>query len=116
MTECSRCGDCCENIGLNKTKKELREGFDSKSGPFILKHWHRSGSGGRHTLWTCDLFDKETRLCTAHDDRPAICGNFPYYGSETITARLPKRCSYWADLPAEQRPSDWQPVELRRAS
>ena len=114
MTECSKCGDCCENIWLNHTKTELRKmkGAEAK---FILKHWHRSSGGGRNTLWTCDRLDQETRMCTAYDDRPAVCNGFPWYGEEPSADRLKRssRCSFWADLPAEDRPPDWVPVEIR---
>ena len=71
MTECNRCGDCCENLQLNFTKAELRafvrETADHASTPvrrdhlanarFILAHWHRAGGGGSATRYACDAFD-----------------------------------------------------------
>jgi Fe-S-cluster containining protein len=29
-------------------------------------------------LFTCALWDKETRLCTKYEDRPRMCVDFPY--------------------------------------
>ncbi len=76
---------------------------------FIVDHWHSNGqpdSDRRHRLYSCDRFDPQTRLCTAHEDRPPICRGFPYYGRETITVDLPEQCSYR---------DDWQPVTFKAA-
>ena len=116
MTECNRCGDCCENMELNFTKGELRD-FVARRGDggattpiaqahlanayFILRHWHRSGGGGTKTRYACDRFDAATRLCTAHEDRPPICQGFPWYGAPPpvgTVVRLPRRCSFNADV------------------
>lgn len=125
MTECSRCGGCCENTWLSVTKRELvgwltdpeRTPTGVANANLVLNHWHRVGGGGRRTRWTCDLLDPETRLCTAHDVRPQICTDFPYYQNATLdpaTIHLPLECSYWADVPEELRPTEWVPVTLRR--
>jgi len=113
MTECNRCGDCCENMPLNVTKKQLRRYLATEAtrpgGPrnvdheanarFILTHWHRSGGGGTATRYSCDAFDPLTRLCTAHEERPPICQGYPWYGRTptSVTVRLSARCSYNAD-------------------
>ena len=93
---------------------------------FILKHWHgirRTPKGWKtHRsawLFECDAFDKETRQCTAHKDRPPICSDYPWYGGSPEANRLtgePEKlasCSYWFDVPKADRP-DWAtPVRLR---
>ncbi len=114
MTDCNRCGDCCENLTLNFTKAELaafvRETGDTALTPvrrdhlanarFILAHWHRSSGGGSATRYACDAFDPSTRLCTAHQDRPPICAGYPWYGAlpGVRTATLPPPCSFNADV------------------
>jgi Fe-S-cluster containining protein len=142
VTECSRCGDCCEDIWFANNKRRLREiiaegdprddavweswldvwetegtsrenqdpkrpGFVDvyESAAFIVKHWHGGvrAKGGATNHWTCDAFDPETRLCTAHDERPHTCRGFPWYGKdptfEVAKRALPTRCSFWADVP-----------------
>jgi Fe-S-cluster containining protein len=144
MTECSRCGDCCTAIKVDlpalieKTapyaaadprdealwQAWVLDGADPAEresyvhayldASFVAEHWHEKGDGRAF----CDVFDAETRLCTAHDDRPPVCSGFPYYGKDPTAERLAGssaslRCSYWADVPAEQRPPAWQPVQMR---
>jgi len=51
----------------------------------------------------CDLFDRVSRLCGAHEDRPAVCAGYPWYGREPLgcgsaVAALPPQCSYTADV------------------
>ena len=117
MTECSRCGDCCENLQLNFTKRELRayvtDVGDDAATPvtrahlanarFILAHWHRAAGGGTATRYACDAFDPSTRLCTAHADRPPICQGYPWYGAPpgSRAVKLPAPCSFNADLGIE---------------
>lgn len=124
MAECSKCGDCCEAIPFQLTKKEMRE-MDVSPGhvneeniSFILKHWRRISRKkfvqkhpeAIHTtskvFYTCTKWDPETRLCTARDERPPVCSDYPWYGGDPeITQRmLPARCSFWADVPEESRP------------
>lgn len=125
MTECSRCGDCCENIPLSSTKAHLRVLLaDPETSPesaatarFVLEHWHRSGGGGEKTRWSCDRFDPATRLCMAHDDRPPVCSGYPWYDglhnpATVPLVHMPVRCSFWADVPPERRPPSWVPVEI----
>ena len=125
MTECARCGDCCENIPLNVTKKwawqytaalpwpgwdpDLAQRFYDNA-TFIRTHWHKVGGGGTGTRFSCDQFDAKTRLCLAHAARPPLCRDYPWY-SEPPKANLGSpRCSFWADVPEEERPAEWVPV------
>ncbi len=114
LTDCNRCGDCCENLRLNVTKRALRaflverdrwrdtpEAIEHEANArFILEHWRRAGGGGRATVYACDAFDRATRLCTAHQDRPPICAGYPWYGEApgVRTPRLSPHCSFNADV------------------
>jgi Fe-S-cluster containining protein len=129
-TECNRCGDCCTDIYLSSTKVALRQIIrdnpdqPSLSARFVLAHWHRSGTAvgdpKGHVRWSCDRFDPDTRLCTAHDDRPPVCSGYPWYGRDpaevakevSVVSRLPPRCAFFADVPADQRPDGWVPLTL----
>lgn len=82
---------------------------------FTLEHFHPI-SGTEGWLW-CDQFDRTSRLCLAHDHRPSICRDFPWYGREPRGTRtewngehviglISRRCSFWADVPASERPAD----------
>lgn len=70
----------------------------------------------RQNHYTCPHFDAEARTCTDYANRPPVCRDFPWYG-QPPGSRMPgavsKRCTYWADVPAEQRPADWAPVTFR---
>lgn len=122
MTECAQCGDCCENMTLTLTKVQARAIVADPlrctadrvvDAQFFLDHWHRVGGARTGTTWSCDRFDTETRTCTAHDDRPPVCRGYPWYEKEPDSGRhLSKRCSFWADIHAAQRPPGVQPVTI----
>lgn len=86
------------------------DGDNRKNAEFIVAHWHPNDDG---ETYSCDRFDPATRLCTAHDGRPAVCSGFPWYGrdpdDEHIKA-LPAHCSYLADVPPDQRPEGSRPL------
>lgn len=145
LTDCNRCGDCCEDIYLNTSKARSRRevrfgdpredavweawvaGWATKGeqhapreafvrsyldAVFIDQHWHggRPAGHGVTDHWSCDRFDPATRLCLAHDDRPPICRDFPWYGREPSAdegAKLSKRCAFRADvgMPVEFSPT-----------
>lgn len=125
MTECSRCGDCCENIflGVNAQGFSIEQRIDAVleaseeelpadsprriDAQFIRAHWTQTGerldSEGklRGGIYACDMFDSEARLCTAYEDRPPICVGFPWYGEDPDLERvkkLPSRCSFRVDV------------------
>jgi Fe-S-cluster containining protein len=47
----------------------------------------------------CKKFDKTTRKCTAHNDRPQLCRNYPWYGKEPKRGdtTMGGRCSFLVD-------------------
>jgi Fe-S-cluster containining protein len=149
MTECSRCGDCCDPVTLSAEMQakihaqavaDLRDpdtnpewwlATHDMSGPtawddarsiwtshreavWLEVHWTVVATTSHGSHLRCDQFDIDTRLCTAHDDRPAICRGFPWYGRAPSSepGPLPLRCSFTADLPEAQRPEGWVSVEI----
>jgi hypothetical protein len=63
--------------------------------------------------WMCDVFDPEHGQCTAHDQRPPLCREYPWYGKEPSADQLGlmySQCSYLADLPRDQRPEGARPL------
>lgn len=123
-TACNACGACCDPVVANfDLDEEPRTGTDLDAGEswdFAVEHWTKLGSEGAEVYYRCDAFDPETRLCTAHDDRPPICSGYPWYGRtrEVLTVldvvriwRFPS-CEFYADLPPEVRPEGWEPVLL----
>jgi Fe-S-cluster containining protein len=162
VTECNKCGDCCERItvgweperllnfvGVSDPRDdaawerwkavdpehytdEARDGYVRTwlNANFLFEHWHIVARSEAKTTFSCDAFDAEARLCTAHDGRPPICSGFPWYGKTTeelgpvaSAARLKHfgdadglrglpRCEFWADLEPELRPEGWEPVLL----
>jgi Fe-S-cluster containining protein len=81
---------------------------------FAEQHWTEIGPGADGgTLYRCDYFDPQSRTCTAHDQRPDICRNFPWYGAEPnawAASQVHPRCSYLLDLPAADRPPGARPL------
>lgn len=124
MTECNRCGDCCEDIWTNWTRESLNYkvakyppalsqdytlGATALNARFINQHWHNV-DGDPHR-WTCDAFDPVARLCTAQENKPPVCSGFPWYkgtfaDDEPFVERVIRypRCAYWADLPINTAP------------
>lgn len=112
MTDCSRCGDCCERIwsvppavveamlarppSLAMTRVEQS---NYATALFVTEHWTATQVSVSSARWSCDAFDPDTRLCTAHEARPPVCSGFPWYGQEpTLTKELHPRCSFNADV------------------
>lgn len=136
MTECNGCGDCCRVIPVNATKKIFAEKAaegEVGSSPFILQHWRRISRKEAHLrnpafgveprgryYYECDMFDPATNKCTAHDAKPQVCRDFPWYGDSPVekfyrVVPFP-RCSFWADIPTAKRPPYVQMGETRKAS
>lgn len=139
MTACAMCGDCCRVIGLRWPKQAFRERRDDPAPltspnaqadhDFILRHWTEVSveraerllpgftaayQPGATFFYVCDAFDYESNLCTAHDERPPVCSDFPWYntppGTRGAINRAFRRCSYWADVPREQWPEGIAPL------
>lgn len=108
MTECSRCGDCCDPVWYPLGAADIRQSASTAAGgpsaadlAFAAAHWRPTGER-RDDLhgYACDHFDAVSRLCTAHDERPPICRGYPWYDGPPRRGLplLPARCSFRADL------------------
>jgi Fe-S-cluster containining protein len=109
VTECNMCGDCCEDIPLNIKFVEKIENQDYEIPEnqkndilFVRKHWKKLREEDGHGIYECDMFDKESRLCTAHSSRPPVCRDYPWYGKspqESVGFKpLKSKCSFWQDV------------------
>lgn len=80
---------------------------------FTTEHWSKIGpaSDPDWNLWSCDAFDPVERLCTAHEDRPPVCSNYPWYGRAPVKGPVTNpRCSYLLDLAPADRPAGARPL------
>jgi len=95
-----------------------------RNAAFIGKHWHRvtraeaarllpgMGAAGAY-YYTCDAWDATTRRCTAREERPPICSDFPWYGGTVGTLHSAfTRCTFWRDVPQEHWPTGVQLPQL----
>lgn len=122
---CARgCGDCCDPVHLTFDQRDrmdywrdVVEDFwngaqpdPAGSLPFMLAHWHEFERYDGGARYRCDRFDPETRECTAHEDRPPVCSDYPWYGDDPVPGVTGGRCSYLLDLPPDQRPEGSRPL------
>ena len=135
MTKCSRCGDCCEAIPFQRTKKMIDKHLaesvlsdkNEYSLKFIKKYWRRisrkkfvaihpeAANTSSPYFYTCLKFDAVARLCMAHDERPAICSDYPWYDIDPVRQEfhgIPARCSFWEDVSEERRPV-WVKINVK---
>ena len=74
---------------------------------FLAAHWKPVSD----TTCACDMYDPESRLCTAQDSKPPVCRDYPWYGREPHDGvDFPLQCSYLAELPRSQRPEGSRPL------
>lgn len=127
---CARCGSCCDPVIMEadmllacnaRARAEVNlspHAAQRENDVFLTQHWHPEGAfrdpdGTSVLLVRCDMFDKESRLCGAGDDRPPVCRRFPWYGDAPGPGRaaaLPGHCSYLADVSPEDRPEGSRPL------
>jgi Fe-S-cluster containining protein len=129
MTECSRCGDCCDPVIVVFDPKDLAAekladlpddapDWERYQYEFFRDHWTSTSTFevdegfGRITVHRvqCDQFDRDSRTCRAHDRRPQVCSGFPWYGRPEhdvesraqVASSLSPRCSFNADVPGRR--------------
>jgi Fe-S-cluster containining protein len=123
VTECVRCGKCCDPVILLFDPQERaaeRLGSDEELEPwaqhqyeFFRDHWRSESTfeddldGERVTVHRvrCDQYEAATRTCMAQEAKPDVCSGFPWYGrdprsaaNEPIAASLAPQCSFNADV------------------
>lgn len=122
MTECARCGDCCDPVIFTRDPQEYAarrlcdadlSADNRRNCEFMLEHWRVirpivvDGYLTDSFEVECDQFDKTTRTCLAQDTKPPVCDGFPWYGRaeddyegrQPIADQLSPRCSFNADVP-----------------
>lgn len=119
MTECPpRCGACCDPVVLSfdpatwpaKAAAEGAHWTTIANAAFAAKHWTLREHGinppdETPVTWrmTCTKFDTTSRRCTAYEDRPPICADYPWYHAEPRPeAALDNVCTYHADVPGRR--------------
>lgn len=113
MTECNKCGDCCETIYFpsmdrvaeivkwvsHPEAKGWTEEYDNNvvDALFTTENWKLNDD---EQTYHCLKFDKENRICSVHEDRPYVCRGFPWYGKKPWKEAIAKypSCSFWEDL------------------
>jgi Fe-S-cluster containining protein len=69
---------------------------------------------GARQIWRCLKFDTERRICTAHNERPQMCAEYPFYGKPPSARNGPNddelRCSYWLAIDPADRPEGARPL------
>lgn len=129
MGKCAKCGRCCEVIAVNGTKRQYKESNVS-SAAFMLTHWHRvSRSEAVATNWRivrsdkkrakyyykCDQYDPDTKSCLCQEEKPPVCRDFPWYGTEPTVFALCSwpECSFWEDVPNGPEKEFWENMPTR---
>lgn len=118
---CSRFTEWAE-----KYKKELKPYLDNpslvsetsdesfKEWFFIYLHWQpitekeafkinphlKTWSDTEGHYYTCKCFDSEHNKCTVHDNKPAVCRDYPYYGGNINKGEkfYSENCGYKIDV------------------
>lgn len=96
---CVKCGCCCENIyvrhnGAVIQDEETFEKIKKEDDYSFYKHIEIIGKDEFGLIFSCQKFDKEKRLCTAHKSRPSICSNYPSEDIFKMGACLKEGCGY----------------------
>lgn len=122
--DCSMCGKCCEAILIPVSSEEMKpdSGIRFRDGDFMRENFVPMTqeeafrinpnladplSIEKKYYYSCKQYDKTTKLCGAHENRPQVCSGFPWYGNSINNQSLlmHKECSYWLDVPVEAWPS-----------
>lgn len=123
---CNMCGKCCEAIRLTVPHEHFApsSGYRYRDADFIWENFIPMSKEEALAInpnlfeagldeetesyyYSCKLYDKDTKLCKAHDKRPHTCRGFPWYGNpiNNHSLQMHLTCSYWLDVPVEAWPS-----------
>ena len=78
---------------LIKTKEEF-EKIKKTDNYSFYKHIGVIGKDDFGLVFSCNLFDKEKRICTNHKSRPSICRNYPSEEIFSFGAQLQEKCGF----------------------
>lgn len=94
---CNNCGACCSHIYVRHLKGVIKEEKEFEK----LKLLHSFyaglkiiGSDEIGLIFECSYLDKETKLCTIHSRRPAICRRYPQEEIFQMGGCLSSDCGY----------------------
>lgn len=142
---CAMCGNCCNPVtvdtstadvfntwwlywqrGGTKGTRTKRKGISSVR--FAAEHWTEITRDDETVTLRCDQYDPGTKMCMAHDDRPPVCTDYPWYGvdqrgDEAVrklamadrAQHIGRNCSFQLDIPPEDRPAGSRPLIPIRA-
>lgn len=99
---CAGCGICCNPVEL--TLAVAARAFDPASTnpdtAFLLEHLHYRDMGNGYINFTCDAF--QDGRCTAYENRPRMCSEYPFYGRAPETAPLNSTCTFHDQVPGRR--------------
>jgi Fe-S-cluster containining protein len=127
-TKCARCGDCCDPVLVGfhveawvaaRLAEPDLAAYTRANAEFLARRWTTTATLVREDEdcevvvgyeVRCDAFNRETRSCDAHADRPPICRDYPWYGRPpadvegraVVAEGLSPRCSFNADVPGRR--------------
>ena len=99
LGKCALCGACCEKIYVRhgkdviKTSEEF-ENIKKIDNYSFYQHISIVDKDEFGLVFSCNLFDKEKRLCKDHKNRPSICRNYPNEQIFSFGANLHENCGY----------------------
>jgi len=84
------CGACCINIVsahpsrfeeyIDMTGDDLEKyAVNIKTANFVYDNWTVTKVRKDEATYECLAYDRLTRSCTAHDSRPPVCSEYPWY-------------------------------------
>ncbi len=105
---CKQCGLCCAGLFIPAITHAMLYGGRYRGDPSIAfagAHWKpiTQEEGKLRAPWVdypvaffeCDQYDQINRRCMAHECKPPVCRNYPYYGKDRIDLNgLPPGCGY----------------------
>ncbi|EGB14995.1 protein of unknown function UPF0153 [Pseudodesulfovibrio mercurii] len=94
---CTLCGRCCRSVLLRDRGRWLRSLSQFErlvaEAPEHARFRPKKRNADGYLLFDCALLG-EDNLCTDHDTRPALCGNYPSKSLYYHGGRLPQGCGY----------------------
>lgn len=94
---CTNCGACCSHIYVRHLKGIIQEEKEFEK----LKLLHSFYMGLNiidkdeiGLVFECSYLDKQTKLCTIHKKRPAICRRYPQEEIFKMGGCLSENCGY----------------------
>lgn len=94
---CAQCGRCCVKIHIRHGKDIVKKAEDFeklKDEHLFYKNLAIMGEDEAGLIFECTKFDKETKKCTDHKNRPIICRKYPMEEIYEIGGDLSDNCGF----------------------